>query len=250
MDLNKLKEIGFTEGEIKVYESLIKLRKSTITKIIENSGVSSSKVYLILDKLTNKGLVNYIVKNNIKEFHLADPENLLDFIKDEKKKLEEAEEHTKELIDSIKKSLKKYVEESANIYRGLLGLKTAHMNLINELNKGEEYVFFSVEKDALQNKYVQLMFKSIHAKRDARGVTARGIALPELREVFKKHFPSKKEYKIKFHELTLNQGITIGKNRIIIETAYPDTFAVEIISPQTAKSYREFFNKIWNMVKI
>ena len=49
--------------------------------------------------------------------------------------------------------------------------------------------------------------------------------------------------------MTLNQGITIGKNRVIIETAYPEAFAVEIVSPKTAKSYKEFFNKLWKMAK-
>ena len=86
-------------------------------------------------------------------------------------------------------------------------------------------------------------------RRDERGVTARGIALPSLKDIFKKYFPSRKEYQIRFHDLTLNQGITIGKNRIIIETVHPDTFVVEIISPKTAKSYKEFFNKIWKMAE-
>ena len=64
MNLKQLKELGFTDGEIKVYGALIKLQKSTITKIIEHSGVSSSKVYLILDKLVHRGLVNYIMVDN------------------------------------------------------------------------------------------------------------------------------------------------------------------------------------------
>ena len=114
-----------------------------------------------------------------------------------------------------------------------------------ELNKGEEYVFFSVERNSVERKEVQLMFKSIHAKRDERGITARGIAQPELKAIYYKDFDINNKYNIKFHELTLNQGITIGKNRIIIESAYPEPFAVEIISQQTAKSYREFFEKIW-----
>lgn len=247
MDLKQLRELGFTEGEIKVYHALIKLQKSTITKIIDESSVSSSKVYLILDKLVNKGLVNFILINNVKEFHLADPSNLIDYINKEKEKLKSVEEDTKKLVSDIKKLLPQQMQESAHIYRGIAGLKAAHLRLVNELTKGEEYVFFSVEKNALEQKAVQLMFKGIHVARDARGVTARGIALPKLRKIFEKHLPSRKEYQIRYHNLTLNQGITIGKSRIIIETAHPDAFAVEIVSPKTAKSYREFFNKVWKL---
>jgi len=249
MNLKILKELGLTEGEIKVYHALIKLQKSTITKIIEQSGVSSSKVYLILDKLVHRGLVNYIVINNIKEFHLASPDNLKEYLSNEKAKLNEVENNLNTLIKEINTTFSNQIQESAHIYKGLAGLKTAHLNLIDELTEGEEYVFFSVEKSALEQDAVKRMFKSLHQTRDERKVTARGIALPQLRKTFERYLPSKKEYQIKYHKLTLNQGITIGKNRIIIETAHPDAFAVEIISSKTANSYKEFFNKIWEIAK-
>ena len=249
MDLNKLKEIGFSDGEIKVYSALIKLKKSTISKIIEYSNVSSSKVYIILDKLIHKGLINYIMKKNIKEFHLSNPNNLHDFIINKKKSLIDVENNVIDIIKEINQVMGKMVQESAHVYKGLAGLKAAHLRLTNELNKGEEYVFFSVEKSALKQDAVRNMFKKIHVRRDERGVTARGIALPSLRKTFEKHLPSTKKCQIRYHNLTLNQGITIGKNRIIIETAHPDAFAVEIISSKTAESYREFFNKLWKTAK-
>ena len=249
MNIKQLKELGFTDGEIKVYGALIKLQKSTITKIIEHSGVSSSKVYLILDKLVHRGLVNYIMVDNVKEFHLANPENILDYIKKEKEKLQEAEKNVQNLVLDIKQTIGSQIQESAHIYRGLAGLKAAHLRLINELKRSEEYVFFSVEKSELEQEAVKLMFKSIHTRRDEIGVTARGIALPQLKHLYTKYLSSRKEYRIRFYDLTINQGITIGKNRIIIETAHPDAFAVEIISPKTAKSYKEFFNKIWKLAR-
>lgn len=249
MNLKQLKELGFTDGEIKVYEALIKLQKSTITKIIEQSGVSSSKVYLILDKLVHRGLVNYILVDNVKEFHLANPNNLLENVKKDRERLAEIEDNIQTLVSEINAVVGSQVQESAHIYKGVAGLKAAHLRLINELKRGEEYVFFSVEKSELELEEVRRMFRSIHAKRDERGVTARGIALPMLRLIFEKHLPSRKEYQIRFHDLTLNQGITIGTNRIIIETAHPDAFAVEIVSPKTAKSYKIFFNKIWKLAK-
>jgi sugar-specific transcriptional regulator TrmB len=245
--MEQLKDLGFTDGEIKVYSALIKLRKSTITRIIEQSGVSSSKVYLILDKLVSKGLVSYIYVNKVKEFHLADPTNLLDYIKDEKEKLNKIENKTQHIVEDIKTIIGSHVQESAHIYRGLLGLKAAHLRLINELQKGEEYVFFSVEKSALEQEAVRRMFQSIHLRRDERGVTARGIALPALKTVFDKYMPSRKEYRIRYQDITLNQGMTIGKNRVIIETAHPNAFAVEIVSTEAAKRYREFFDKIWKI---
>ena len=192
MNLKQLKEIGFTDGEIKVYEALIRLQKSTITKIIEQSGVSSSKVYLILDKLIHRGLVTYVFVHNIKEFHLANPQNLLDYVKKEQNKLQTAEKNVQNLIAQITRTIGSQIHESAHLYRGLAGLKAAHLRLVNELKKGEEYVFFSVEKSELEQEAVRLMFKSVHTKRDEIGVRARGIALPQLKPLYTKYFLSRK----------------------------------------------------------
>ena len=43
----------------------------------------------------------------------------------------------------------------------------------DELKRGKEYVFFSVEKSELELEEVRRMFKSIHERRDERGITAR-----------------------------------------------------------------------------
>ncbi|RMD45562.1 TrmB family transcriptional regulator, partial [Candidatus Pacearchaeota archaeon] len=52
-----LKEIGLTNGETKVYLSLIKIGESTVGPIAKKSGVSLSKIYEILNNLIKKGLV-------------------------------------------------------------------------------------------------------------------------------------------------------------------------------------------------
>ena len=55
MKLTKLRNIGLTEGEIKVYTGLIKLGETTTGPLVDESGVSLSKVYAILDRLAKKG---------------------------------------------------------------------------------------------------------------------------------------------------------------------------------------------------
>ncbi len=249
MNLRILEDLGFTPGEIKVYGALVKLQKSTVTRIIEESGVSSSKVYLILDKLIHKGLASFIMVDNIKEFSAASPENLLEYLRLERARLDMTQGSVKALVEEIKSSFDDKIQESAHIYKGLAGLRTAHIRLVDELEAGDEYVFFSVEANALDQESVRHMFHAIHKIRDTKKVTARGIALPSLRKTYKRYIPSRKEYQIRFHDLTLNQGLTIGKNRVIIETAHPDAFAVEIISKKTADSYKTFFDKIWKIAK-
>ena len=72
MDTSLLKEIGLTEGEIKVYTALFKLGPSTTGPLVKESKVHSSKVYPILDRLIEKGLVSFIKEGN-KTIYTANP---------------------------------------------------------------------------------------------------------------------------------------------------------------------------------
>ena len=57
-----LEELGLTKGEIKVYLTLLKLGETTTGKIVEEAGISSGKIYEILEKLIRKGLASFIIK--------------------------------------------------------------------------------------------------------------------------------------------------------------------------------------------
>ena len=53
-----LQRIGLTEGEIKVYLSLLEIGSATSGKVTRSCGISGSKVYEVLDRLNKKGLAN------------------------------------------------------------------------------------------------------------------------------------------------------------------------------------------------
>ena len=91
MNTEILRKIGLTEGEIRVYEALAYLGQSSTGPIMDKSGISSTKVYLILERLIQRGLVCFIVENNVKKFQIANPQNIIEYLdkKYELKKLEE-----------------------------------------------------------------------------------------------------------------------------------------------------------------
>ena len=66
MEITKLKKIGLTQGEIKVYLALIKHGAQTKSHLAIKADVSSSKVYEIAERLIKKGLVSSFTKNKIK----------------------------------------------------------------------------------------------------------------------------------------------------------------------------------------
>ena len=65
MELELLKEIGLTDSEIKVYIALLELGSSSKGPIVDKSHVASSKIYELLEKLMQKGLVTQVLKSNV-----------------------------------------------------------------------------------------------------------------------------------------------------------------------------------------
>ena len=76
MNEKLLEEIGLTRGEIKVYLTLLKIGETTTGKIISEAKISSGKIYEILDKLIQKGLVSYTIKEKTRYFNAASPNRI------------------------------------------------------------------------------------------------------------------------------------------------------------------------------
>lgn len=249
MDREILRKIGLTEGEIKVYEALVKLGRTSTGLIMDKSGISSSKVYLILEKLIQKGFVSFVIENNVKKFQVTNPNNILEYLEKQQKELEKIKEDSKPFIESLTKTLGSYEEEMAQIYKGFAGLRVAFGNLLEELDKGEEFLFFSQSEEELTNKNVISFFKNLHQKRLEKGIYTKGIADNSLKKIFQKRFINQKKFKARFSSLTLPSAISIGKNRILLNIWEDNPICFEIISKRIAERYREFFYKIWKIAK-
>ena len=141
-------EIPFlTKGESKVYETLIQLGESSIGNIIKVSGASSSKIYDILKRLSEKGLVSSINKNGKQYFSPSNPERLNEILKEEKKKLEEFDLTLKKVIVNL--NSRKNTSKPSSIlssYEGIKGMKTVLESSLENLKKGDEILILGSPK--------------------------------------------------------------------------------------------------------
>src|SRR3990167_5138490 len=98
MNTQILNQIGLNDSEIKVYFALLELETSTIGPIIEKAKVPDSKIYLILDKLKEKGLISFVIKNNVKHFQASDPKNLIHLLNEKERQIQEQKKELEENI--------------------------------------------------------------------------------------------------------------------------------------------------------
>src|SRR3989338_5382046 len=74
--------LGLTKLESKVYLTLLDLGPSLAGLITRKSGIHRRSVYDALERLIQKGLIGYIVKNNRKYFEASNPERLVDLLRE------------------------------------------------------------------------------------------------------------------------------------------------------------------------
>ena len=160
MELTNLKEIGLTDGEIKVYKALLEFGDSTSTKLAKKARVSASKIYEITDRLIGKGIISSVKKEGVLHFSAADPEMLRDLLKKKEEEIKRERDIVESLMPALLGQYKKTKEEiGVNVFYGWKGLKTAFLSLENSLGKGDESLVFgaSIGKNPEQADYVMFV---------------------------------------------------------------------------------------------
>lgn len=246
MKADLLEEIGLTKSEVKVYLALLDLGSSTTGKIVDKSKASSSKIYEILDKLIQKGLVSFIIKSGVKHFEAASPERILDYMKEKEDKIHQQSKDLKELIPELelKQKLSRYKSE-ATIFKGVEGAKTAFDDILKTMKKGDTYhVLGAMGKDTPFFGFI----KQYHIRRSKKGIKlqilygAEGKAWSE--EI--KHLPHT-EIKFAPSQFFSTASILMYANKTLITVGQTkDITLFRIESKEVTESFRTQFKLLWN----
>ncbi len=250
MDIKILEEIGLTPGEIKVYMALIGLGETTSGPIVEESKVSVSKVYSILERLSKKGLVSHIVKQNTKYFKAADPNRLVTYLHEKEEKLKEQEKELKRIIPELELKQNSVVtEETAQVFDGLRGIQTARERTLNIMKKGDEMWIIGIAR----TPYDKLIayFNDYHKRRIAKGIKCKYLYNEYARDPFGKAseaFPLS-EVRYMPEEMITHAWMEIYADTVTIGINFKKSFSIVIENQDVADSFRNYAKLLWNLGK-
>lgn len=247
-----LEKIGLTKAEGKVYFALFDLSNSTIGPLAKKSGVSYSKIQILLDKLIEKGLASYIIKNKVKYFSPTNPSKIFDYLERKRDDIEEQEKEAKKLIEDLQNKLSNFEEEKAEILEGYEGLKSAYDEGLELLKKGDEIMVLGASTGQYTNyeKYKRF-FDRINLLRKEKGVKYKLI----YNENFKdsegaKFWKKQKDTQVKFLTQDTPASINIHANRTMIIYWSKDAPKVFLITSQiVSDSFRHYFEALWKVAK-
>lgn len=161
--IEKLKYLGFTDYEAKVFIALLKGSLMSASEIADDAKIRRTDVYNILKSFVEKGYSNEIETNSILKYELIDPDIILD-------KLERRinAKRQKEL-DTLKETFKELkplhrTKESDSV-------KRVNIELIRGYNQHRETKFLELLKNA--KKEILFMVKLEHAVMNEVDATAK-----------------------------------------------------------------------------
>jgi len=252
MEEEVLRRIGLTKGEAKVYLALLKLGQSSVGPIIKSSGISSSKVYDILDRLAKKGLLTYVEFENKKKFKITSPKKIFDMLEDRKSGIEKQEaEFSKILPNLLKMEEQRKKPYEAHIYEGYNGIKTYFTDLLAEMKRGGERLVFGARTGYPVSAPAQRFFQSYHKKWVAAGLKTRIIFNSDLcGSSSTRFFEKMKLTEVRYLPQQTLSSVGIQKESIDILIWTKETALLFVIrSREVVDSFRGYFEVLWRTAR-
>jgi len=246
METKILEEIGLTYSEIKVYLALLELGSSKKGPIVKKAGITSSKIYEVIDKLIERGLASYVVKDKVKFFNAAPPSRIKDYLKEKENQIKQQEEELDKILPSLELKQKLTAKETdAEVYRGWRGMQTVYNDLLESLKPKDAFYVFGASR-GLDTKKVKAFYTRFNDKIKNRKLKANII----FNENARGNIPNvEKTAKVRYLDNTTPSEILIYKNKTAVVLLEKEPLIILIRGESTAKSFKAYFDVMWMVAK-
>ena len=237
-----LKDIGLSNGEIKVYLAVLNLGNAPVQKIHEKTRIERRNIYDILNKLIERGLVNYIGENKKRYFKVSHPQKIINYLEEKQESIESIKEKVTAVMSSIiEKFNANKLEVNAEIYRGSEGIKTVWNDMLKE-----KEIRWIGSGNYVPNKLPEF-FEQWSRKRIEKKIRSLHLFRNEIKDqIIKKSF---QEGKILPKEFSGNPTVIAIYGNKVVNFLFGETlFAFVIDSKELAENYKKYHQYLWDNI--
>ncbi|MBW2990136.1 hypothetical protein KY348_00350 [Candidatus Woesearchaeota archaeon] len=238
MNQHFLEQAGLTSTEAKIYLCLLEKGSIRAGEISTHTGIHRRSVYDSVERLIQKGLASYIKTNNRRYYKAADPEKLLELLK-------EKQDNIKQIMPELE-LLRKYSEEKKEtvFFRGKQAIKTV---FDDQIKAGKEILVFG---DAVNvNEIIKYYFLHFDKQRIDKKIRVKMLFDESARkEKYLKKIPlAEIRFIKKGSKASTSTNIYGDKVSIIMWEKNPK--AILIKEASLAQSFKSYFEFMWGFAR-
>lgn len=248
MNLEVLRKLGFSEGEIKIYSAMLDLGATSINNIHEKVGIDRRNIYDILNKLIERGLVSYFDEDGKRIFRISNPEKIISYIEEKKAGLDEIKQEVNKILPEIKKEFGSKKEElKAEIFRGSEGMKAVWDDFLN----------YDVIYWIGSGMYVPLRFPAFWDDWNKRRMKSKVESYHLFRSDKQKDVKNRKgfdknkitDWRFLPKEFSGNPTVTVVYGNKVAQMLLGDNINVFVITnKELAENYKKYHKYLWDNV--
>lgn len=237
-----LQRIGLTENQTTVYLALAREGESKAGELIKRTGLHRNIVYTSLDELLTRKLIGSSRVRGVLVFKTLSPTRLLT-------EIEERGRAAKEAIEELSQLMQKNRQEVI-IYEGVDEFRRHVLRSYEVARSGALHRYLGISPNWHPVVGADLEEQVTEIQR-LKKLRLRGIAKHPYPEIKKLLTENKTLAEIRYNPLigSDTNNVEILEDRICIQTFTEPYTVVEIINPELAKNYQNYFDFLWSRSK-
>ncbi|MBT3817145.1 MAG: TrmB family transcriptional regulator [Candidatus Magasanikbacteria bacterium] len=178
MDIQILKNLGFSDKHAKAYLALLSFGPSSVRRLAEECEINRGTTYDALKWLQEKGLVDFYKKDSKQHFVAKDPEKLHDLVREKQEELQRVDKKLGKHVSELQALYHKGGERPIARY---YERKDLHLILedVLEICEADEEKECRIYSAAGLREYLYESFPTFSDVRIAKGIGVKVIALGE-----------------------------------------------------------------------
>ena len=242
MQLEILRKIGLSNGEIKVYNALLDLGTSSLNHIHEKIRIERRNIYDILNKLIERGLIGYAAENKRKVYNISNPDKIIGYIEEKKNEFDNVKNEINiEMPAILERYNSKKSKINAQICRGANGVKAVYEDIL----KCKEHYFIGGGRYVMKN--MPNYWNNFNLRRIKSKIKFYNLIRYDLKNEI---IPLKYEYiKVLPKDFSANPNVIFIWGNKTANVLFDDEFFAFVIeSRQIAENYRKYHKYLWDKV--
>lgn len=158
----ELEKIGLSDKESKVYLAAVEIGSAPVQLIAQKAGVNRATTYVMIESLTERGLMGSYQKGKKRFFVAESPENILALLKTEREKVAQKEENFRRILGDLKALAAAGKEQPrVTFFEGTAGIERLRESILESRAKvveefaplDEAYKYFPPGEDDHRKKF-------------------------------------------------------------------------------------------------